>query len=41
MGIAGLFGEKPVRKVRANAGQKRGPRVPKGLLGANPFAKLM
>ena len=27
MGIAALFGGKPVRKARANAGVKRGPRV--------------
>ena len=40
MGIAALFGGKPVRKVRANKGVKRGARVPKKLLGANPFAKL-
>jgi hypothetical protein len=40
MGIAALFGGKPVRKQRANAGVKRGARVPKGLLGANPFARL-
>jgi hypothetical protein len=26
MGIAALFGGKPVRKVRKNAGMKRGPR---------------
>lgn len=40
MGLARLFGEKAVRKMRANAGMKRGPRVGKKLLGANPFAKL-
>ena len=40
MGIAALFGGKPVRKVRSNKGVKRGARVPKKLLGANPFAKL-
>jgi len=40
MGIAGLFGGKPVRKARKNAGMKRGPRVPKKMLAANPFAKL-
>lgn len=41
MGIAALFGGKPVRKTRANYGVKRGARVPKKLLGANPFAGLM
>lgn len=41
MGIAALFGGKPVRKARKNAGVKRGVRVPKKMLGANPFAKLM
>ena len=40
MGLAALFGQKAVRKVRANAGVKRGPRVGKKLLGANPFARL-
>ena len=40
MGIAALFGGKPVRKTRANAGVKRGARVPKKMLGANPFARL-
>jgi hypothetical protein len=40
MGLAGLFGGKPVRKMRANKGVKRGARVPKKLLGANPFARL-
>jgi len=40
MGIAALFGGKPVRKMRANAGVKRGVRVPKKMLGANPYAKL-
>ena len=40
MGLAALFGGKPVRKMRANKGVKRGARVPKKLLGANPFAKL-
>ena len=40
MGLAALFGGKPVRKQRANKGVKRGARVPKKLLGANPFAKL-
>ena len=29
------------RAPRANKGVKRGPRVPKKLLGANPFARLM
>jgi hypothetical protein len=38
MGLAALFGG---RKARKNAGVKRGPRVPKKLLGANPFARLM
>jgi hypothetical protein len=37
MGIAGLFGNKAVRKMRKNSGMKRGPRM----MGANPFAKLM
>ena len=41
MGLAKLFGGKPVRKMRANFGMKRGARVGKKLLGANPFAKLM
>jgi len=41
MGIAALFGGKPVRKTRSNSGAKRGPRVGKKLLGANPYAKLM
>jgi hypothetical protein len=41
MGLAALFGGKAVRKVRSNKGVKRGPRVGKKLLGANPFAKLM
>ena len=40
MGLAALFGGKPVRKVRANYGMKRGPRVPKNMLRANPFAPL-
>lgn len=40
MGLAALFGGKAVRKARANKGVKRGARVPKKLLGANPFAKL-
>jgi hypothetical protein len=41
MGLAALFGGAPVRKARSNAGVKRGARVPKKLLGANPFARLM
>jgi hypothetical protein len=41
MGLAAMFGQKAVRKVRKNSGAKRGPRVGKKLLGANPFAKLM
>ena len=40
MGLAGLFGGKPVRKMRANKGVKRGARVGKKLLGANPYARL-
>jgi hypothetical protein len=40
MGIAAMFGGKPVRKMRKNAGEKRGPRVPKKMLMTNPFAKL-
>lgn len=40
MGLAALFGGKPVRKMRANKGVKRGARVPKTMLGANPFAAL-
>jgi len=40
MGIAALFGGKPVRKTRKNSGVKRGMRVPKGMLAANPFARL-
>ena len=40
MGIAALFGGKPVRKQRSNKGAKRGARVPKKMLMANPFAKL-
>ena len=40
MGLAALFGGKPVRKMRANKGVKRGARVPKKMLGANPYAKL-
>jgi len=41
MGIAALFGGKPVRKMRSNAGAKRGPRVGKKALAKNPFAALM
>ena len=41
MGIAALFGGKPVRKTRSNAGTKRGARVGKKALAANPFAALM
>jgi hypothetical protein len=41
MGLAALFGGRPVRKMRMNKGVKRGPRVGKKLLGANPFARLM
>ena len=41
MGLAALFGGKAVRKTRANAGVKRGARVPKKALAANPFAALM
>jgi hypothetical protein len=41
MGIAALFGGRPVRKQRANKGAKRGARVGKKLLGKNPFAGLM
>ena len=40
MGLAALFGGKPVRKMRSNKGGKRGARVPKKMLMANPFAKL-
>jgi hypothetical protein len=40
MGLAGLFGGKPVRKMRKNSGVKRGARVPKKMLMANPFARL-
>ena len=38
MGIAAMFGG---RKMRKNAGMKRGVRVPKKMMGANPFARLM
>ena len=41
MGLAALFGGKPARKARKNAGVKRGPRVGKKALAANPFAALM
>ena len=41
MGIAALFGGKPVRKARSNSGVARGPRVGKKALAANPFAALM
>jgi hypothetical protein len=37
MGLAALFGG---RKVRKNKGMKRGPRVGKRTLAANPFARL-
>ena len=37
MGIAAMFGGKPVRKMRKNAGEKRGPRVPKKMLGAKLY----
>jgi hypothetical protein len=40
MGLAALFGEKAVRKMRKNKGVKRGPRVGKKTLRANPFAAL-
>jgi hypothetical protein len=40
MGLAALFGGKAVRKVRKNKGAKRGPRVGKKILRANPFAPL-
>jgi hypothetical protein len=41
MGLAKLFGGKAVRKPRSNAGMKRGPRVGKKAMAANPFAALM
>jgi hypothetical protein len=41
MGIAAMFGGKPVRKARSNAGVARGPRVGKKALAKNPFAALM
>jgi hypothetical protein len=37
----GLAAMRLPRMRRANAGMKRGPRVPKKLLGANPYAGLM
>lgn len=40
MGLARLFGGKPVRKARTNAGMKRGPRAGRKLLGKNPFNLL-
>ena len=40
MGLAALFGGKPVRKARSNKNVKRGPRVGKKALAANPFAAL-
>ena len=40
MGLAALFGQKAARKPRKNAGVKRGPRVAKKMLRANPFAPL-
>jgi hypothetical protein len=40
MGLAALFGEKAPRKKRSNFGKKRGPRVGKKTLAANPFAAL-
>jgi len=40
MGLAALFGGKPVRKQRSNKNVKRGPRVGKRTLAANPFAAL-
>ena len=41
MGLAALFGGKAVRKTRSNAGAKRGARVGKKALAANPYAPLM
>jgi hypothetical protein len=41
MGLAALFGGKPVRKARSNSGVARGPRVGKKALAKNPFAALM
>ena len=40
MGLAAMFGQKAVRKVRKNKGAKRGPRVGKKTLRANPYAAL-
>jgi len=40
MGLAALFGGKPVRKTRSNKNMKRGPRVGKKTLRANPFSAL-
>jgi hypothetical protein len=40
MGLAALFGEKAVRKMRTNKGVKRGARVGKKTLAANPYAAL-
>ena len=40
MGLAALFGGKPVRKQRKNKSVKRGPRVGKKVLRRNPFAPL-
>ena len=40
MGLAALFGQKAVRKVRKNKNVKRGPRVGKKTLRANPYAAL-
>lgn len=37
----GLAAMRLPRARRANAGKKRGARVPKGMLNANPFARLM
>jgi len=37
MGIAAMFGGKPVRKMRSNKDVKRGPRVPKKMLGAKLY----
>ena len=40
LGLAKLFGGKPVRKTRSNKNVKRGARAPKGLLALNPFSML-
>jgi len=37
MGIAAMFGGKPVRKMRSNKDVKRGPRVPKKMLAAKLY----